>query len=380
MLSSEAILGYRKHYPGLEGKSYFNFGGQGPMANETIEAIFESYRYVQKEGPFSGKLFEWLDHEIKDTRSAFARLFGGQPHCYAITQNATEGVNIVLWGIDWQAGDELLLSDCEHPGVVNVAETVASRFSLSLKYFPISGQSEEELLAALDRAITKKTRVFAFSNVLWNTGEHIKTDKIVALCHERNVQVLVDGAQSAGVLPVDLVDSGIDYYAFTCHKWLCGPEGTGGLYISEERLSGLLPTFVGWRYLMPADMKVNASRFEVATSPFPLLAGLRQAIQLHDIACAAERFEMILANARYFRELLAARGFKSIAAEAATGLVSFSLGGKDHHQALKEIESKGFYMRTIPKPDALRASLHYFSTREEIEALVEILSEVVRSA
>src|SRR5581483_305329 len=304
---SQTLAEHRLNYPALANKAYFNYGGQGTLSRGSLEEIQTAYQLVQAEGPFSMRMLNWITQELQRTRECFASELGGDPTSYAITHNATEGCNIVFWGIDWKPGDHLIITDSEHPGVHAAAEQVAKRQQLKLSMVPTAqNQADESILERISSTIDERTKLVAISHVLWNTGRTLPVAEIQSLCRKANVRLLIDGAQSAGVIPLDLAELDVDYFAFPGHKWMCGPEGIGALYIRPSLIDELQPTFVGWRgSMLGEEDKHTAAKFEVATSPFPLLCGLRSAIDLHQRwGTAAERYDQLLENVRTLREAL----------------------------------------------------------------------------
>ncbi len=367
--------------PALSNKSYFNFGGQGTMPQSTLDAIMDSYKHVQAIGPFSMPMFKWISEELQRTRKALASELGGKPQSWALTGNVTEGCNIVMWGMDWQPGDRMLLTDSEHGGVISAAENIARRLGVVLDYFAVAEKSDEEILTGLENSLNERTKLVVFSHVLWNTGQVLPMEAMAERIAAHGAQSLVDGAQSAGAMPLDLGKSKVDYYAITGHKWICGPDGLGALYLREDRLSELKPTFVGWRLDLTAEGgQADGSRFEVATAPFPLLAGLRNSIQFHQrMATAEQRAHLICQNARLLRSKLEALpNVQCVGSEPPmSGLVSFAVTGGKHAKIVADLEGLGFIVRTIPSPDSIRASVHYYTTEDEIFKLVAALNSLL---
>lgn len=377
-----SLSNQRKQYSALRNKNYLNFGAQGTLADASRQAIFSAYDFVQENGPLSAAMFAWIVEQARKTREALAQELGGDPKYYALTANATEGCNIALWGFPWQEGDTLLTTDSEHNGVMAAAKQLCKRKKLRLEICALQNlQTDEQILAALEQSlISTKPRLFMLSHVLWNTGKVLPLERIAALCKTRGVRVLADGAQSVGVLPLDLAATQADYYAFTGHKWLCGPEGIGALYVAPDALETLEPTYVGWRSVIfdsqgnPDGWLAGAARFEVATAPFPLMSGLQEAIKIHRAAGSAQkRFESILQIANTLRRALQSRaGVRLLDEQGGSSLISFVIEGAKHSQAVKALEDKKLILRTIPQPDSIRASVHYFST-EDVNKLIEAL-------
>ena len=130
----------------------------------------------------------------------------------ALTENVTSSCNIVLWGIEWEAGDEILLTDAEHPGVVATAQEIARRFGVKLVTCPIMETTNQgDPVAVIKAYLSPHSRLVVISHILWNTGQVLPLKEIVTICHQNQgkkpTEVLVDGAQSAGSMPLDLIDT-----------------------------------------------------------------------------------------------------------------------------------------------------------------------------
>src|SRR5262249_19789160 len=150
---------------------------------------------------------------------------GVSPDTIALTESTTEGANITMWGIDWKAGDNLLLSDAEHSSVIASAKQIASRFGVNLTFAPLKNATASEIPGILKNSMQPNTKLVVASHVFWNTGQVTPIKEMADLVHANGAKFLVDGAQSAGVLPLDLAKSNVDFYALPGHKWLSGPEG-----------------------------------------------------------------------------------------------------------------------------------------------------------
>ena len=390
---------YRQQFPALANKAYFNYGGQGPLPEPALEAIYAAYKRVQLGGPFSGEIGAWVAQEAMLTRRAIASELAVPPETIALTEDVTVGCNIALWGIDWHPGDHLLLSDCEHPGIVASVMELQRRFNIEVSVCPLAATlNEGDPVAVIADYLQPNTRLLVISHILWNTGQVLSLAEIVKVCHEfpqtpdlpvnnHKIRVLVDAAQSVGVLPLNLIESGVDFYAFTGHKWWCGPEGLGGLYVSADALVDLHPVFIGWRGIVtdanakPIGLKPGAQRYEIATSAYPLYAGLRSAIALqHEWGTIEERYAEICRLSKYLWEHLSELShvecLRTSAPEA--GLVSFRVtNGMPHKKLVDLLEKQGIMVRTILNPDCVRACVHYFTNEAEIDKLVGAIATQV---
>ncbi|GAB4528464.1 MAG: aminotransferase class V-fold PLP-dependent enzyme [Pleurocapsa sp.] len=387
------IKEHRQQFLGLENKNYFNFGGQGTMPQAALNAINESHRYIQQQGPFSGQINTWLTQRVAQLRQALATELTTTPDTITITENVTAGCNIALWGIDWQKGDRLLMTDCEHQGVIATVQEISRRFNVEVAICPIldtlNSGSPTEVIA---NHLTPNTRLVVLSHLLWNTGQVLPLQEIARVCHNysaqnRPIRLLVDAAQSVGSLPLNLPELEVDYYAFTGHKWLCGPAGVGGLYISPEAFHDLDPTFIGWRSVdldrqgQPKAWKTDGSKFEVATSAYPEYEGLNSAIATHQAwGNASVRYARICELSQYLwsnlNQINKLNCLKNTPPEA--GIVSFQVAGIKSIALVNHLEQKGFFLRTLAHPDCIRACVHYLTLTEEIDALIaEIKSFII---
>jgi L-cysteine/cystine lyase len=380
----------RQQFPALANKAYFNYGGQGPMPQTALDAIVGAYQQIQTEGPFGLKTSNLVARESNLTRQAIALELGVTAQSIALTENVTVGCNIALWGLNWQPGDRILLSDCEHPGVIASIQAICRRFQVVVDFFPLLATlNTGDPVAVITAHLQPQTRLVVLSHVLWNTGQVLPLAEISAGIRQypdpdRPIRILVDAAQSVGLLPLKLDELGIDFYAFTGHKWWCGPEGVGGLYIHPDAIASLDPTFIGWRsldYSKPNLPLVNdARRYEIATSAYPLYAGLRAVIKIHqDWGSSIDRATKIISLATYLWESLQQLpGIKCLNDTAPrSGLVSFQVGLGNHAKLVQALELQHFYLRTIVNPDCIRACTHYFTTTAEIDELIQCLIKLI---
>jgi len=381
----------RQQFPALENKAYFNYGGQGPMPQAALEAIQQAHWQIQRDGPFCGQVNRWLQQQAEATRQLMAAELGCPATAITLTEDVTVGCNIPLWGLEWQAGDHILLSDCEHPGVIAAVREVCRRFGVETSQFSLlEGLDQRSPVEAMAAQLRPRTRLLVISHLTWNTGQVLPLADMVRCCHGRPepVWVLVDAAQSVGSLPLNLTELGVDFYAFTGHKWWCGPAGLGGLYVRPALCDRIPPTFIGWRGIttddqgQPTGWKPSAQRYEVATSDYALQAGLQAALQLHQQwGSASDRYQRICQLSHYLWQQLQTlpqiRCLRQVSPES--GLVSFQIWqdgqpSPAHHGTLVQtLETQGFMLRTLLFPHCVRACVHYFTTEAEIDQLVEAI-------
>jgi L-cysteine/cystine lyase len=273
------------------------------------------------------------------------------------------------------------MSDCEHPGIIAIVQEIARRFDVEVVIYPLEATlNQDNPVDVIKEYLSSGTRLLILSHLLWNTGQLLPLEEIVKLAHQYSIPVLADAAQSVGSLPLDLTLLDVDFYAFTGHKWLCGPAGIGGLYTSPNALVELQPTFIGWRGInldqqgQPIGWKSGGLKFEVATSPYPLYEGLRVAIALHqEWGTPQQRYARICELSTSLWEKLGnIPGINCLKnSPPQGGLVSFTVaeGKLSHPNLVKSLEEQGFLLRTLAKPNCIRACVHYFTLESEIERL-----------
>ncbi|MFN6475799.1 aminotransferase class V-fold PLP-dependent enzyme [Nostoc sp. DedQUE07] len=377
---------HREQFPALGNKAYFNYGGQGPMPQRAMDAIAQTQAYVQQIGPFGNEAFSWIAPQTQAARVAIASELNAPSETITLTQNVTVGCNIAMWGIEWRAGDHLLLSDCEHPGVIATAREISRRFSVEVTTCPLKATlNEGDPVTIIAQHLRPNTRLVILSHVFWNTGQVLPLDKIAEVCRNNHSALLIDAAQSAGLLPLNLTELGVDFYAFTGHKWLCGPAGAGGLYVRPEARESLKPTFIGLNGVVvdsqsqPVDWLPDGRRYEVSTLAYPLYLGLKEAIAIHQQwGTSQERYEQICHNSEYlWRQLTALPDIKCLrTSPPESGIVSFQLENNQPQANLKLVkflDSQKILTRTIADPSCIRASVHYFTLESEIDQLIEAI-------
>ncbi len=380
--------------PALAGKTYFNYGGQGPLPTPSLEAITASWRTIQELGPFTGAVWPFIERETSRVRRALAALCGVSPSRLALTENVSSGCLLPLWGLPWQPGDELLIGDCEHPGVVAGCRELARRQGLELAVLPVqqlclgtpAAELDGAVLASLERRLRPNTRLVVLSHLLWNTGSLMPIAAVAErlAAHPRQPWLLVDAAQSLGSLPVSEAAAAADIYAFTGHKWCCGPEGLGGVALSERILEQGQPTLIGWRSLRSETEATSpwhrdARRFEVATSCVPLASGLATSLELLAAeGSEAERLGRIRAGSgRLWQGLQALPGVHTLLEEPPpAGLVSFQLEGPGPQAVVQALGERQIWIRSLADPTCLRACTHITTTDAEVDRLLEALADL----
>ena len=249
----------RAGLPVLERLAYLNAGTNGPLPRRTVEAMHASLARDLEEGRSSREYFEAMLARRDELRVALARFLAAPPDTIALTTSTTEGCNVVLNGLQIGAGDEVVTTDSEHPGLFG--GLVASGAELQL--VPVRDLPVSEVAGAFEAAVTERTKLIALSQVSWLTGARFPLEQLAG----RGIPLLVDGAQAAGAIPVSVPDLGCDFYTVSAQKWLLGPDVTGALYVRRERVEELrmaMPSYGSWDFGddYTYEPKAGAGRFD----------------------------------------------------------------------------------------------------------------------
>ena len=378
----EKLRAVRAALPSLAAGIQLNTGSAGPLPAEVTAVMAELTEYERTIGRAQFEYYlEGLDRR-NEARAGVAAVLGASLESIALTRSTTEGMNIASWGLDWQAGDVAVTTIHEHTGGLGPLYGLRDRRGVELRFADIGDGDDDALtMAAFDRAIVPGTRLVAISHVLWTTGAVLPVARLAALAHERGAVVVVDGAQAAGAIPVRVSDLGADAYAVSAQKWLLGPEGMGALWVSPGAVDRIQPTFGGYFGYVSHDARggairqADARRFETSEFHRPSVAGFARSMSWLSMYVG---LDFVLtrgpATARRAADALAAiPGVELITPRSAMAtLVTFRIGGWDAEAALTELAARTFAIaRTIPHLDALRISVGFFTSDEELDRFID---------
>jgi L-cysteine/cystine lyase len=389
MNDAEKIAQIREAMPVTQHKIYLNTGTCGPLSKVTVETLQQGDSMELVEGRSDMTGFAALLQAKADARQAVANLVKAAPEEIALTHHTTEGINIIAHGLTWQPGDEIITTKLEHEGGLIPLYVLRDRYGVVVHVIDVE---PGDVVAQFERAITPRTRLMLFSHVAWNTGLRLPLAEIVAMGHRHHVLSLVDGAQSFGAIPLDLPASQVDFYAMPGQKWLCGPEGTGALYVRQDRMNQVAPTFVGFSsledvkmydflgYFLPAR---TAQRYEVGTVYRPgIKAMVANLAWLRDSIGWDWIYSRIMHMAGYaYHALNNLRGVTAITPPGPqAGLITFKLDGCDPARVMSQLAGEDIILRYIRHPYALRIATGFYNTEQEIDRLIESLRAILKRA
>jgi isopenicillin-N epimerase len=271
----------RKQFLIPEDEVYLNNGTVGSSPAPVLRAVFDGYTKTEQMAQEDPENYPIWGYEPYNTfRDPLAAFIGCTRDELALVRNATEANSYIANGIDMKPGDEVLMTDQEHPSGEGPWKLKAKRYGIVVKMvtLPKPVKSPAEVLNLFSDAITPRTRVIFFSHITTATGVVLPAKELSALGRSKGILVAVDGAHVPGMMPLNVHDIGCDMYSASPHKWLQAPKGSGFLYVRDEVIDQVWSTVTtaGWD-----DPKIRAERFQrIGSSNVPSLMGLRASIQM----------------------------------------------------------------------------------------------------
>ncbi len=382
----------REELVALRELTYLNTGTEGILAESVLARYWEATAAHDRYGHYG---IPRAAEEAEDGRTRLATLLHVSPDELALTHNATDGTTLFAGSIAWpmNGAAEVLISNEEHPAILQPWYVLAAQGGPRVRQFRI-GATSNETLANFTAALSERTVAIAVSHVSCETGKRIPIKDMCSMAHERGAWAFVDGAQSVGQFDFSPCDLGADVMTGNGHKWLCGPKGTGFVWISPNRLPELRPRFGAGTYewttmrdVYADDATVemvplpSARRFEYGTRNFAPYAGLAAALTYRGRlgADAIEAHQAALST-QLKRDLAAIPGVTvhtPPAWEDACGIVTFSLAGWKGEALSKVLwDDYRIIQRRVEVPSGVRVSVAYFNNAADYVYLCEAIEHI----
>jgi L-cysteine/cystine lyase len=360
----------RSAFPVLEKTAYLNAGTCGPVPAAAQRAAVEAWRMGTEEGR-SGPFYERLVGLAGQLRERYAAVLGAEPLDVALMSGTSDGCGRVVAGLELGAGDEIVTADDEHPGLQGPLIAAREQRGVTIRAVP---------LAELPGAVSNTTKLVAASHVSWHSGAVAPVAELVAAARAHDVPVLLDGAQGVGAVPVDVGELGVDFYAGSGQKWLCGPVGCGMLWVDPawlERLNAPAPAYGGLH--APGDgldgrLAAGAKRYDLPSQDLAVIAA---AVAAYDVLAEAGLPELqsaAAARAAVLADALREAGHDVVARGDST-LVSWHVAGGDEEAvAVRDrLAEQGIVVRDLPGAGRLRASVGGWNDDDDLERLLAAL-------
>jgi len=370
----------REQIPAVLKHAYLNTGTFGPLPTATVDAMVAHLRTELEDGRIVHDNYVRAGEIRTEARAEFAKFFGCDPQNVVLTRHTTDGMNIAVNGINWRPGDGIILSDMEHPGGQAPVYNVARRYGVVVRTARL-GDGTGDVVGTFERLINPRTRLLLISHLTWNTGTVLPLAEIVEMAHRHHVLVVADAAQSLGSIPLDVVSMGVDVYGGPSQKWLCGPEGTGATYVSDEAIEQINQTFVGYMSTGTLEHagghftpRHGADRYEVGGTFTPAILGNVTSLRfISDTVGREWAFQRIAQLGQYcWNKLAEIDGIEMITPhDQMAGLVSFNLAGYDAPALTEKMAERGVIIRYIGQPLGARVSTGFYNNEEDIDRLAE---------
>lgn len=384
---AEKQAAIRTALPALAAGIYLNSGTAGPLPAETAAAMAEFAERERDVGRGHPEAFEETLVRMAEARAGVAAVIGTDVSAVGLTHSTTDAVNIGTLALDWRSGGRIVTTTGEHLGGVGPAYALRER-GADVTFVDVGADGDDDrTLAAFDAAITADTRLVSLSHVLWTTGAVMPVAAIAELAHARGAMLMVDGAQAAGAIPFRFDELGADLYAFPAHKWLLGPEGMGALVVAPSAVDRLVPAMAGGFSFERGDSAgeavwwADARRFESSNYHRPSIVGMARSLGWLSMYVGLDYvYRTGTARAAAMARRLAGIGGVTVLTphDRMATLVTFRIAGWTAPAALDELGSRVFAIaRTITSLDAMRISVGFFNTADELERFagtVELLA------
>jgi len=346
----------RAQFPVLRETAYLNAGTCGPLPEVAARAAGAAARAATEQGRTMPRWERYLEVRPQ-IRAAYAARLRALPEDVALTSSTSDGVARVVAGLDIGAGDEILTSDTEHPALYGPLIAARAR----------GARIRVVGLADIAEAVTPETKLVACSHVDWTTGATAPN-----LGHVR-APVLLDGAQGVGAVDINVAALGCDFYAGSGQKWLCGPEGTGMLWVSPLWRERLEPVTPGYLNLAEPNRGLDTEPWPDARAydaPGIALEAWVAAFAAHEVLAEfgwPQVYERATGLAAQLVEELQQRG-RTVAPRGATTLVTWEMPDSDALPG--RLAEQGVAIRNLPGTPYVRASVGAWNDESDLERLL----------
>ncbi len=381
----------RANIPCLENLICFNTGMDGPLLKSSFEAIEESLKKRLNSGTFTKEAIKAFYERLIECKIKIAAFMSCKADNICLTPNTSFGMSIALNAFNWSDNDEIISTTEEYSAVLFSLYNLRQRYGTKVKLIELDINNS---LNSILKHVSLDTKAIVLSHVFWQTGNILNNLKeIITELRKKNIISIIDGAQSVGVTKVNLNELNPDFYCAPGHKWLMGPKATGFMYVSEKHFEKRPPwpsvigfdssEFSPFERLYDLNFKwtprKNAALFEFGGLCSSLFNGLSKSIDFaNDNLKNFDIFKRIQLLSSFLIDRLSENSNLQIATSTNhSGLVSFrhkSVKASDIVDALWN--KKKIVVRELQGLNTVRASVHYFNTKEEIEALVDIISSL----
>lgn len=378
-------------YPITKKTIYMNNGAIAPTPLSTIKAMTDFMLTCAEGGPDSPSTFDYIISLLDELRTRIAHLINCDHDEVVLVQSTTEGLNMVMNGLDWKTGDAIVVRGGRHEHYSNYLPWVvlSQKKGVQLKELAMTDENGYFDLAQLEKLI-KGSQLITLSHVLYNTGAIMPVEEVGRIAQKNNLLFCVDAAQSAGTISVDVKKIGCHFMAFPGFKWLCGPTGIGVFYCSKKASEILEPLEIGGESATLSEQNIIAyldmpARFQASFRNFPGAAGLEASLR-YILRIGLERIRKKNMNvASILREEIAkipaVKMYGPDDESKRSSIVTFMPQKADSSTLVRQLEQNRIILAardTGGGKKAVRAAPHFFNSEEEASITASHIKDLLR--
>ncbi|GGI33936.1 aminotransferase class V-fold PLP-dependent enzyme [Staphylococcus chromogenes] len=378
--SSFCVIIYFKGGDFIKRNLYFNTGELSIIIKELKCRIIRETKnefYYGRSRKGSRKNF---NVQLSYLREQIADLIGAFSEEITITNNTTFGLNIVLNGMKFNSGDEIITTSMEHLASISPLTNLKNKKKVIIKEYKVTKRFN---VKKLEELITCKTKMIVISHIFWKTGEVVPIKEVIDIAHSKGIKVLVDGAQAVGSYPVNLHNINADFYCFPAHKWLYGPEGLGFLFVRKNIQKDLDITFSGistfehFNDYNDYSIQDNGQRWELGTIFRPSVYGMNDVLKyLNDTIKFKNIYIKTQRLNNYMKCLVSDIANISIVTDKNYNICTLIFPENINCKALKEhLEFFSIFTKDIVDINAIRISLSFINNEDDIQFLLKKIRE-----
>ncbi len=357
--------------PGLH---YFNTGSLGPSPKKVLNKVWETMQAIELDPV--GNNWGPIGRQANEVREQLANYINADTEEIILTRNTTEGMNMVAAGLSLQEGDEVITSTDEHYGGQAGWEFLEKYKGVKIKrvHFPKENITTDQAITLIEKQITSRTKVCSLMDVSTITGMRMPFSELAKITKPKGILLVCDGAQSAGMLSVDVKALEVDAFAASGHKWMLGPKETGFLYLNKTIQDQIKVTQL--------ESGFKAYNHNTGTRNIANILGLGEAIKTQKSwggIAAIQQHNVSLAN-HLKASIKTIKGLQLISPEEnslQSGLVAVKVKNQNAKEIYNQLKQKNIIVKVLGKRNILRFSNHIFNTQEETDTLVQELSNLI---
>ncbi len=377
----------RRYFPAVRDTTYLDTGSFGLLPESCVTVMKDALTWQLEKGRITDNYLDELQKIKEAVREQLSQLFHAREDCFTLTDSTAHGVNIVLNGLSLEFGDEVVVTDVEHPSVLLPIFNQKRRRHISVR-IASALHGPDALCANVESLINSRTRLIVVSHVSCLTGLRLPIEQLTKIAHHHRILILIDGEQGIGTEPLDLNGLGCDFYSFPGQKWLCAPDGTGALYIKKEIQSMLDLTYVGQTslqdlqsYSLAGDFTsaYHAKRYEHSSTNLASWKGFYESLQmLRNIVGFDYAYTRVNGLTRTVMDELFEFTNVSVITprEHRGGLVHFRVRDRDVFEIANLLQTRQIVVKPIPKTNTIRVSPHFYNSEDDILRLTNTLKNI----